>query len=254
MFWAAYRITNFFDLIYEVLSEKTEKKLDDMLLSFLKNGIKITIVIIGSITIIQVWFKEIGGILTGLGLGGLAFALAAQETASNLFGSITIMSDRPFEIGDWIQTPSVEGTVEEIGFRSTRIRTFQQAVVTIPNSVISKEAITNWSRMGKRRISYRIGVTYNTTSKQIQACVEKIRKMLNSHPEIHPETIFVYFEKFGEKSLDIFLYFFTKTTKWQEYLEVQEDVNLKILEIIRELDISIALPSRSIYVEKIDNK
>ena len=129
IFWAAYRIANVFDSLYEVITEKTDKKLDGMVLSFLKNGIKIVIVIIGSITILQVWFKELGGLLAGLGLGGLAFALAAQETAANLFGGIAIMSDRPFEIGDWIQTPSVEGTVEEIGFRSTRIRTVQQTLL-----------------------------------------------------------------------------------------------------------------------------
>lgn len=254
LFWAAYRVTNIFTLLYEVISKKTETKLDNMLLSFLENGIKIVIVIIGSITLIQVWFEEIGGILTGLGLGGLAFALAAQETASNLFGSITIMTDRPFEIGDWIKTPSVEGTVEEIGFRSTRVRTFEQAVVTIPNSLISKEAIINWSKMGKRRISFRLGVTYSTTSEQIKSCLEKIREMLKKHQEVHPETIYVYFEKFGESSLDIFIYFFTKTTNWQKYLEIQEDVNIRVMEIVKELEISIAFPSRSIYVENVDNK
>ncbi|HOQ17497.1 MAG TPA: mechanosensitive ion channel family protein [Defluviitaleaceae bacterium] len=254
IFWAAYRIANVFDSLYEVITEKTDKKLDGMVLSFLKNGIKIVIVIIGSITILQVWFKELGGLLAGLGLGGLAFALAAQETAANLFGGIAIMSDRPFEIGDWIQTPSVEGTVEEIGFRSTRIRTVQQTLVTIPNSVLSKEVIRNWSKMGKRLISYRLGLVYNTGLEQLKACLEEIRKMLKEHPEVHPETIYVYFERFGESSLDIFIHFFTKATERQKYLEVQEDVNLKILEILNKLEISIAFPSRTIYVEKTDKK
>ncbi|MGI6226420.1 MAG: mechanosensitive ion channel family protein, partial [Peptococcales bacterium] len=146
LFWASYRAANFFSIYFKNFTEKTETKFDDMLASFLANALKATIMIIGSITIIQVWFDEIAGILTGLGLGGLAFALAAQETAANLFGSITIMIDRPFEIGDWIQTPQVEGTVEEMGFRSTKVRTFAQALVTVPNSVISKNPITNWSK------------------------------------------------------------------------------------------------------------
>lgn len=114
------------------------------------------------------------------------------------------MSDRPFEIGDWIQTPSVEGTVEEIGFRSTRIRTVQQTLVTIPNSVLSKEVIRNWSKMGKRLISYRLGLVYNTGLEQLKACLEEIRKMLKEHPEVHPETIYVYFRKIWGKLIGYF--------------------------------------------------
>lgn len=248
-FWAAYRATNIFAFIFAKFSQKTDTKLDNMLISFLSNSVKIAIAIIGTVSVIQVWFKEIAGILTGVGLGGLVLALAAQDTASNIFGSITIMLDRPFSIGDWIQTPNVEGTVEDMGFRSTRIRTFSHSLVTIPNSVLSKDTITNWSKMGKRRINYRLCVTYNTTPNQIKECIERLRKMLQTHPEIHPDTIFVYFEKFGENGLDIFLYFFTKTTNWQKFLEVQEDTNLKIMNILKELGISLAYPSRSIYIE-----
>ncbi|KJS87865.1 MAG: mechanosensitive ion channel protein [Peptococcaceae bacterium BICA1-8] len=254
LFWAAYRATNTFSIFFKRLTEKTETKFDDMLASFLTNGLKGMIIIIGSITVTQVWFDEIAGILTGLGLGGLAFALAAKDTAANLFGSITIMIDRPFSIGDWIQTPHVEGTVEEMGFRSTRVRTFAQSLVTIPNSVMSNDPITNWSQMGKRRISYRLGVTYNTTSEQMRECVERLRKMLEGHPEVHKQTIFVYFESFGDNSLDIFLYFFTNTTNWQKFLEVQEDINLKIMDILKELGLSVAFPSRSIYIESMDKK
>ncbi|MGI6226826.1 MAG: mechanosensitive ion channel family protein, partial [Peptococcales bacterium] len=145
--------------------------------------------------------------------------------------------------------PQVEGTVEEMGFRSTKVRTFAQALVTVPNSVISKNPITNWSKMGKRRINYRLGLTYNTTSDQLRECVKRLREMLKSHPEVHPETIFVYFERFGDNSLEIFLYFFTKTTNWQKFLEAQEDINLQIMDILKELDLSVALPTRSIHIE-----
>jgi len=254
LFWAAYRTATTFSILFKKFTEKTETKFDDMLASFLTNGLKAMIIIIGSITVTQVWFDEIAGILTGLGLGGLAFALAAKDTAANLFGSITIMIDRPFAIGDWIQTPHVEGTVEEMGFRSTRVRTFAQSLVTIPNSVMSNDPITNWSQMGKRRISYRLGVTYSTTSEQMRECVNRLREMLEGHPEVHKQTIFVYFEKFGDNSLDIFLYFFTNTTNWQKFLEVQEDINLKIMDILKELGLSVAFPSRSIYIEGTEKK
>jgi MscS family membrane protein len=249
LFWASYRGAGTIAKLFKSYTEKTETKFDDMLVSFLSNSLKVLIITLGGITIAQVWFNEIAGILTGLGLGGLAFALAAQETAANLFGSITIMVDRPYAIGDWIQTPNVEGTVEEMGFRSTKIRTFAQAVVTVPNSTMSKDPVTNWSRMGKRRITFKLGITYSTTTEQMKECLKSVREMLEGHPEVHPETIFVYFEKFGENSLDILLYFFTRTTNWQKFLEVQEDINLRIMDILKELELSVALPSRSVYIK-----
>jgi MscS family membrane protein len=254
VFWAVYRGTDTLTAFLKKVTDKTETQLDDMLLPFMRNGLKVIVIVIGAVTIVQEWYANIAGLLTGLGLGGLAFALAAQDTAANLFGGITIMMDRPFAVGDWIETPHVEGTVEDIGFRSTKVRTFAQALVNVPNSVLSKNSITNWSRMGKRRITYRLGITYGTTPEQIRQCVDRIRKMLESHPEVHPQTIFVYFERFGESSLDIFLYFFTKTTKWQEFLGVQEDINLRIMDILDEMGISIAFPLRRIYIEQAEKK
>lgn len=249
LFWSAYRATDVFTALFEQRALLTADKFDDMLVSFLSNGAKAVIIVLGAITIAQVWFSEIAGVLTGLGLGGLAFALAAQDTAKNLFGSVTIMLDRPFNIGDWVQTPSVEGTIEEIGFRSTKVRTFAQAVVTIPNSVMSNDPITNWSRMGKRRVNFQLKVSYQTTAEQLQQCIKSLRTILEEHPEVHPETIMVYFERFGENSLNIFVYFFTNTTNWQKFLEVQEDINFKIMAMLEELGIFVALPSRSVYIE-----
>ncbi|NMA69914.1 MAG: mechanosensitive ion channel family protein [Desulfitobacterium sp.] len=254
IFWIAYGATDYLEVWLHKILEKRNARVDDMLASFLKNGSKIVIIVLGGLTIAQVWFDELAGIITGLGLGGLAFALAAKDTAANLFGSITIMIDRPFEIGDWIQTPTVEGTVEEMGFRSTRVRTFAHALVTIPNSVMSNDPITNWSKMGKRRITYKLRLNYNTTSAQTEECVERIRAMLKSHPEVHPQTIFAYFEGFGENGLEILVYFFTKTTIWEEFLIVQEDINLKIMDILEELDITVAVPARRLLVNETENQ
>lgn len=254
IFWIAYGATDYLEVWLHRILEKRNARVDDMLASFLKNGSKIVIIVLGSLTIAQVWFDELAGVITGLGLGGLAFALAAKDTAANLFGSITIMIDRPFEIGDWIQTPTVEGTVEEMGFRSTRVRTFAQSLVTIPNSVMSNEPITNWSKMGKRRITYKLKLNYNTTPSQVEECVKRLRTMLKAHPEVHPQTIFAYFESFGENGLEILLYFFTKTTVWEEFLKVQEDVNLKIMKILEELDIQVAVPARRLLVNETGNQ
>jgi MscS family membrane protein len=249
IFWMIYRAAGIIAHLFEGLAKKTETDLDDMLLPFINKGIKVIVVIVGITVIAKEWRYDLGALLTGLGLGGLAFALAAQETLANMFGGMTIMLDKPFSVGDWILTPDVEGTVEDIGFRSTRIRTFAHALVTVPNSTLAKSAITNWSRMGKRRITFNLRIKYQTTAEKMDKLLQRTRELLTNHPEIHPQTIFVFFDKFGENSYELFFYFFTITTIWKKYLEVKEDVNLKIMQILDELEIEIALPSTSVYIE-----
>jgi MscS family membrane protein len=249
IFWMIYRAAGIIAHLFEGLAKKTETDLDDMLLPFVNKGIKVIVVIVGITVIAKEWRYDLGALLTGLGLGGLAFALAAQETLANMFGGMTIMLDKPFSVGDWILTPDVEGTVEDIGFRSTRIRTFAHALVTVPNSTLAKSAITNWSRMGKRRITFNLRIKYQTTAEKMDKLLQRTRELLTNHPEIHPQTIFVFFDKFGENSYELFFYFFTITTTWKKYLEVKEDVNLKIMQILDELEIEIALPSTSVYIE-----
>lgn len=224
--------------------------IDQVLIDFFLKALRIIIVILAGLMILQQWGFDVNGFIAGLGLGGLAFALAAKDAVANIFGGIVIILDKPFTIGDWIYTPSVEGTVEEISFRSTKVRTFAQALVTVPNSVLANEPITNWTRMGKRRITFNLGVSYGTSRQQLQKCVDRIRDMLETHPNIHRETIFVHFDQFNDSGLGIFLYFFTVTTRWGEYLRVKEDVNFKIMEILEQENVSVALPSRSIYLER----
>lgn len=248
VFWTIYRAGDIFSGIYIKLAKKTETTLDDLMAPYISKGIKVIVIVVGISVIAKEWRYDLGALLTGLGLGGLAFALAAQETVSNFFGGLTIMVDKPFAVGDWILTPNVEGTVEDIGFRSTRVRTFDQALVTVPNSIIAKGPITNWSRMGKRRITFRLGVKYDTKADRLETLLHRIRGMLESHPEVHPQTIFVYFDGFGENALEIFLYLFTKTTDWQKHLEVREDINFRIMRILDELKLEVALPSMSVYL------
>lgn len=250
VFWGLYRAGDILAGLFERVARKTHNGMDDMLVPYVNRGIKVIVVIIGVSVIAKEWDYDLGALLTGLGLGGLALALAAQETIANLFGGITIMVDKPFVIGDWIQTPDVEGTVEDIGFRSTRIRTFDQALVTVPNSGLAKSNITNWSRMGKRKVSFNFSVTYDTTAQQLELLLSRIRDMLEGHPGIHHDTIFVNFDSFGENGLDILIYFFTKATDRKGYLDVKEDVNLRLMHILDELGIKLAYPSVSVYVEK----
>jgi MscS family membrane protein len=243
--WGLYNLAEDHVLFSEDFREKL--KIDNILVSFFSKVIKALIIIFALLVIAQEWGYPVSGFIAGLGLGGLAFALAAQQMLSNLFGGIVIILEKPFLIGDWIATPSVEGVVEDISFRSTKVRAFDHSLVTIPNSTLAGEAITNYARMGKRRITFHLRVANATSRAKLETCVNCIKQMLKNHQEIHPDVIFVYFDQFNDSSLDIFIYCFTNTTVWQKYLEVKQDVNLKIMEILEENGVAIAYPSQSVY-------
>lgn len=251
--WGLYNFTESSKYLFKDIEKRLNINIDQILIPFIAKTLRLIIVLLGVILIIAEFEYDITGFVTGLGLGGLAFALAAKDTAANLFGGIVIIIDKPFSIGDWILTPSVEGTVEDITFRSTRIRTFANAEVVVPNSKLANESITNWTRMGKRRITFNIGLTYSTSKEKIQNIISRTNEVLINHPQIHQETIFVRFDGFSNSSLDIFLYFFTKTTKWGEFLKVKEEINFIIMDIVREEGASFAFPSQSLYIESIPN-
>lgn len=248
--WGLYNFSSSSSILFNGLQKRLGFDFNNAIGPFISNILKFVIISLAVVLVISELGYDISGFIAGLGLSGLAFALAAQETASSIFGGIVILIDKPFAIGDWIQTPSVEGVVEDITLRSTRIRTFANAQSVMPNATLAKEPITNWSRMGKRRITFRIGVTYSTKREKIQACIKQMREMLTEHESVHKETVFVYFDQFNDSSLDIFLYFFTVTTNWQKFLEVKEDINYKIMDILEKEDVNFAFPSRSIYIEQ----
>ncbi|WP_208588289.1 mechanosensitive ion channel family protein [Gracilibacillus suaedae] len=248
--WGLYNLSSSSSLLFMKINDSLNFNIDQILIPFLSKAVRVIIIAISFSIIAQEFGYEISGFVAGLGLGGLAFALAAQEVIKNLFGGIVIITEKPFSIGDWIQTPSIEGTVEDINFRSTIIRTFADSVITIPNSTLSNEPITNWSEMGKRRIFFHLGVEYGTTKEQLEEVIKQIRTYLENNEDIHPETIFVRFSEYNDSSLDIMLYFFTHTIVWEEYLKIKEDVNFKIMEILEEQKVSVAFPSRSLYLDQ----
>ena len=254
IFWLIYRLIDKFAFIFNKFYSKFGKKLSADIENFSIKTLKILTIIIGVMSILQSWGINVSAFLASLGLVGMAFALAAKDTAANLFGSLVIFTDRPFKIGDWIQTPDVEGTVENIGIRSTRVRAFTQALISVPNATIANSPITNWSKMGKRRIKTRLGLTYSTTKTQLRNILDDLKNMLKNHPDIHKDTIMIRFDEFGESALGVFCYFFTTTTSWAKFLEVREDVNFKIMEIIEKNGASFAFPSQSIYIESMPNE
>lgn len=241
----------FSQLIY-TLAARSPSKLDDLIAPVIGRLMRIMTYALMLMLILQEVGVNVAGLIAGLGVGGLAVALAAQDTLANWFGAVMIYTDRPFEVGNWIKTSQLEGVVEEIGMRSTRIRTFAQTVVSIPNRQLANEVIENFSRMPKRRISFKLGVTYDTTPAMLEEAIERIRDILREHPEVDQSFWLVKFTEFGASSLDIFLYYFTNTTDWERYLSVKQEINLNIMQRLNGIGVQFAFPSVSVYSSEID--
>lgn len=250
-FIALYLIFKLIDVLAYYLHQEAKKSkstLDDQLVPLIIKSLRILVGMLGVLFILENFGYDITSLLAGLGLGGLAFALAAQDTVSNIFGSITVFSDKSFQLGDWISIGDIEGTVEDIGFRSTRIRRFDQALVTVPNSQFIKGGVVNYSARKKRRIEFYLGVTYGTSVAKIKDVVEGIKNIIEEDDKFDHSFYMVKFTDFGAFSLNIYIYCFTKTTVWADFLTVRGEFNLKIMELLEELGVEIAFPSQTIYL------
>jgi MscS family membrane protein len=180
----------------------------------------------------------------------MAVALAAKDTVSNMFGGLTIFMDQTFTKGDWIETPFVEGTVESIGLRATKIRSFSKALITVPNAKLADAPVVNWSHMTHRRIKMTIGLEYGTTAAQLEAIVAKIRAYLAEHPDIAQDTTqMVHLVGFGDSSINLNLYYFTKITDWLTWRDVVNANIIDIKKIVEDEGAAFAFPSRTVYVE-----
>lgn len=228
---------------------KTSSRLDDHLVPIFQKTSKAFIALLGAIYIIQALGYSISGLVAGLGIGGLAVAMASKDALSNFFGSIMIFADHPFKVGDWITVNNEEGTVEEIGFRSTRIRTFPKTLITVPNSVVANAAINNYSRMPKRRVKFNVGVTYSTSADEMDKLVKDIKEMLSNHSGVDQDFHLVSFTEFGASSLDILVYYFTRTTDWAAHLALRQEINLLIMRIVESSNLSIAFPTRTVHLQ-----
>jgi len=208
------------------------------------------LIIIAVIIVAQNMGYSVSSLLAGLGIGGLAVALAAQETLGNFFGSVSLVADRPFRVGDWIQVGSkVDGDVEEIGLRSTKVRTWSKSLMSIPNKVLANEIIENWSKMPKRRVKQYIGVTYNTPADAMHELVEDIKQLLKEDEGVQQDFILVNFTDFGESSLQILVYYFTSTTAWLAHMDIRQRINIKIMKAVEARGASMAFPTRSLQFE-----
>ena len=255
IFWALSSIVYAIQGLLHSAVIKVDKELSDSLAKFILRIIYIIIWVSAISSVLSLWGINVTAILASLGLGGLAFALAAKDTAANLFGSIAILLDKSIRIGDWIKVDNVEGIVEDIGMRTTKIRTFYKSLIAVPNQIVANSPIENFSKRDSRRILMRLGLTYSTSNAQIQAIIKDIKHLLKNHSGIaQNETMLVNFDNFGDSAKEIFVYTFTNTASWQKYLEIKEDIAYKIEDIVTKHGSSFAFPSRSIYVEQLPNK
>jgi len=250
--WVMLRVVDVLAGVLRLWAQRTDSALDDQLVPLVSKAAKVAVGILAALLILQNLGVHISGLLAGLGVGGLAVALAAQKTLADLFGSIMLLVDRPFTIGDWVKSPdgAVEGVVEEIGFRSTRIRTFEKTLIHVPNSRLAEFIIDNMDRRPARRVWITVGLTYRTTSSQMSAAVGAIRHILNSHEGVDQQFFLVRFTDFGQSSLDIMVYYFTKSIVWDEYLSVREDVNLRVMDALEKLGLEIAFPTRTVHLAR----
>ncbi len=252
LFWAILSVVEALrGLVYEATA-KFNKDLSKEMGNFIIAMVKILVGGLGLAGMLMVWGINVTAVVASLGLGGLAFALAAKDTASNLFGSFALLADKSIRIGEWIKVGGVEGVVEDVGMRTTKIRSFQKSLITVPNSIVANHPIENFSRRGIRRIKMHIGLTYGTSADQLMQIIADIKTMLQEHEGIsQSDSLMVNFDTFGDSSLNIFIYTFTKTANWAKYLEIREEIHLKIMEIVEKNESAFAFPSQSIYVESL---
>lgn len=252
--WGIYNVSAASSVMLESISKKIGLDDASMLIPFLSKVIRFVVIVLMVTVVGGEWGFSINGLVAGMGLGSLAVALAAKETLGNILGGIVIITEKPFAKGDWIQTPSVEGIVEDITFRSTKIRTFAHSLVTVPNATLADQPITNWSRMGKRQITFSLKVALDTDRERLAAAQQRLERMLLEDDRIDPGTIIVRFRDFNDSNLGIFFYFFTKTTVWTEHLAVREEINLAVLRVLDEEGVSLAYPIQRLFIEEEDKR
>ncbi len=229
-------------------TKKSEIDADEITIRVLARLLRLSVMITTALIILQAFGISVTGVLAFGGIGGIAIGFAAQDLLANFFGGLIIYLDRPFSVGDWIRSPDreIEGTVEDIGWRVTIIRTFDKRPLYIPNSIFTKISVENPSRMLNRRIYETIGLRYKDASK-VRGIITAVKGMLEQHDEIDSSaTLIVNFNAMSDSSLDFFIYTFTKTTNWVHYHEVKQDILLRVIDIVHEHGADIAFPTRTL--------
>jgi MscS family membrane protein len=250
-----YKLVDVLSVYMTKMAEKTPSTLDDQLVPLVRKTLKAFVIIVGVLFILKDGLQvDIVPFLTGLSIGGLAFALAAQDTIKNFFGSLMIFIDKPFQVGDWITSGDVDGTVEEVGFRSTRVRTFRNSLMYIPNGVIADRTIDNHGLRKYRRFSTQITITYDTPPELVEVFVDGLKKIVINHPKTRKDYYNIYFNNLSSYSLDIMFYVFFEVPTWPEELQTREDLLLSIMKLANELGVRFAFPTQTLHMETFPEK
>ncbi|WP_281018768.1 MULTISPECIES: mechanosensitive ion channel family protein [unclassified Minwuia] len=254
IFWTFYRCVGPLSFVLDrAITSVGGEGMASTLKNFAVRLIRVIITVLGAAAILQEWDFNIGAVLGGLGLIGMAVAFGAQNLISNLFGGVAIFVDKIFVEGEWIKTTDVEGTVETVGFRTTKIRRFDKALVTVPNSDLADNAVTNFSRMTNRRIYWMVGLEYRTTNDQLKQVVDGLNDYIRGNDDFETDpakvSTLIHADSFNSSSIDIMLYCFTTTTKWAEWMKVKEELLYHLKTLVEDAGTSFAFPSSSIYVE-----
>ncbi len=244
----AYRAIDIFVDVLARRASKTETMLDDSLVPLLRTSMRLFVTVVGILFVLQNLDVDVSSLVAGLGLGGLAIALAAQDTVRNLLGGVTIFADKPFEVGDWVVVDGIEGTVETVGFRSTRVRTFYNSLVSVPNGNLMDSGIDNMGQRRWRRYKTTLGVGYHTTPDQMQAFVEGIRAIIQANPGMRQDYYMVEFHGFGATSLDVLVYCFIDADDWNEELRTRHVLNLDIMRLAESLQVDFAFPTQTLHI------
>ena len=216
--------------------------LDTTVTVFISKIIKIVLLIISAVIIVDEVGYDISGLITGLGISGLTLSLAAQDTAKNLFGGIVIIIDKPFQVGDWIEVAGMQGVVSDISLRSTRLRTFKDTEIIIPNSTLANGNIINWSRMNKRKVEMTMPVVPQTSPEKLAAATESIRQLLRQHAHVDNEEIVAVLNDFSATAVTLMISYFLIDTEFADYMNIKEEINLQIMRVLAEEGL---IPSRN---------
>ncbi|WP_040303903.1 mechanosensitive ion channel family protein [Algoriphagus machipongonensis] len=250
-----YKIVDIITAYFSSLAERTESTLDDQLVPLVRKTLKAFVVVIGTLFILKEGLDlDIIPFLTGLSIGGVAVALAAQDTIKNFFGSIMIFLDRPFQVGDWITSGDLDGTVEEVGFRSTRVRTFRNSVMYIPNGKVADATIDNHGLRYYRRFYSTLTITYDTPPDLVDEFVNGLREIVLSHPKTRKDVFHVYFNNLSSYSLDIMFYIFFEVPTWPEELKCRHEILIQIMKLADSLEVRFAFPTQTVHMETFPEK
>lgn len=247
--WAAFVLVDAVTAYLAELADRTENVLDDHLVPMFKRVLRIAVIGVTVIAVIQQWGYDVTSLIAGLGIGGLAFALAAQSTLSNWFGSFMILSDRPFLVGDYVRCEHGEGVVQEIGMRSTKILSFEGTIITIPNSDLATTAIENLTMTKAMNVKIEIGLMYSTSRPKMEQIIASLKEMLREDEDTDSERILVCFNGFGDSSLNILIHCFVKTSQMWEWHLIRERLMFKTMTLVEEGGAGFAFPSQSLYFE-----